>query len=580
MKKKAVIWLRINKIILIALSLGVLFWVIEAAVHVFVFKKGIFVEEIFNPEPHEVWMRVLVAVILFAFAMYARLMIRQRESAEKNINIVCSELNQIFNTASDGMRVIDKDFNVVRVNQTFCLLAGLPKDKILGKKCYEVFRGTNCDSPQCPLICILNGEKFIETDVEKERSDGVKVPCIVTAAPFLGANGEILGIVENFKNIAERKKAIEELQKREERFRTLVSNIPGAVYLRAPDKKWTIEFISDAIKEISGYPASDFTANKMHNYYNLIHEDDRAMVEQIVIDAIERKEPYVLEYRLVHADADIRWVYEKGQGIFDVKGNLVWLNGVIFDISNRKKMEEELKNAMEIKSNFISMVTHELRMPLIAIKEGIGVVLDGVVGSINIDQKDFLETVKRNVDRLARLINDVLDVQKFEAGKMEFDMQENDINEVIEEIYKIMLPYAKEKGLNIILRFEADLPLIKFDRDKIIQVLTNLVDNAVKFTDEGEITISSSQEDNIVEVSVRDTGQGIKEEDMPRLFHEFEQLSKGKNRKTSGTGLGLAISKEIVTKHNGKIWAESVFNKGTTFHFVLPIKERRTQITS
>ena len=120
-------------------------------------------------------------------------------------------------------------------------------------------------------------------------------------------------------------------------------------------------------------------------------------------------------------------------------------------------------------------------------------------------------------------------------------------------------------------QLDENLPRIKFDHDKIIQVLTNLANNAIKFTENGGITITTGKEDNIIQVTVKDTGPGIKEEDMPKLFQQFVQLQ----RKMGGTGLGLSICKQIIEAHKGKIWAESEFGKGTTFHFILPIEERR-----
>jgi len=248
---------------------------------------------------------------------------------------------------------------------------------------------------------------------------------------------------------------------------------------------------------------------------------------------------------------------------------------ILEDLQEAKnKIEETLK----IKSEFTSVVSHELRTPLTAIKEGIAIVLDGTAGRINPEQKDFLDTAKRNVDRLARLINDVLDFQKLEAGRVEFRMEENDINEVVREVEKEMAPVVKEKKLDFSVKLDKKIHKIKFDRDTVIQVLTNLVSNAVKFTEKGAITIITDydRKDNAILVSVKDTGPGIKKEDLPRLFRRYEQLEKGKGRKTGGTGLGLAISKEIITRHSGKIWAASEPGKGSTFCFILPVKERRS----
>ncbi len=231
----------------------------------------------------------------------------------------------------------------------------------------------------------------------------------------------------------------------------------------------------------------------------------------------------------------------------------------------------DLKKAEKVKAEFTSTVSHELRTPLTAIKESINIVLDGTAGAITEEQKDFLSMSKRNVDRLARLINDVLDFQKLESGKMTFSFEENDINEVVEETRQAMSSVAKTKGLELGLGLDSTLPRVKFDKDKITQVMANLVSNAIKFTDKGSVKIFTSREEGFVMVSVRDTGPGIRKEDMPKLFQQFAQLENGLTRKTGGTGLGLAISREIVMRHNGKIWAESEYGKGASFNFTLPV---------
>ncbi|MCJ7692956.1 MAG: ATP-binding protein [Sedimentisphaerales bacterium] len=247
----------------------------------------------------------------------------------------------------------------------------------------------------------------------------------------------------------------------------------------------------------------------------------------------------------------------------------------LHNITERKNAEEKMQEAVEIKSKFVSTASHELRTPLAALKEGIRLVLQEKTGNLNDKQKELLSIVKRNVDRLTRLINDVLDFQKLEAGKMKFDLRENDINEIARDVYDTMAPAVKSVGLDFLLSLQNDLPKVEFDGDKIAQVITNMVSNAMKFTEKGNITIATSKGENTIQVSVTDTGCGIKKQDLPRVFYEFEQLGQEGERKTGGAGLGLTISKAIIEQHRGKIFGESEYNKGTTFHFVLPVKERR-----
>jgi len=243
----------------------------------------------------------------------------------------------------------------------------------------------------------------------------------------------------------------------------------------------------------------------------------------------------------------------------------------IEDITEHKKAEEKIKEIANMKSEFISNVSHELRTPMTAMKEGIDLVLDGLAGDINEEQKELLGIAKKNVDRLTRLINDVLDFQKLESGKMKFNLEANDVNQIVNDVYKIMVFPAKNVDLDFLLELDQNLPKVKFDSDKITQVLTNLVNNAMKFTEKGNITIKTSKTKDAVQVSVSDTGYGIKKEDLPKVFDGFEQLSSGGQRKTGGTGLGLTISKEIVEQHGGKIWVESELGKGSKFMFTLPL---------
>ncbi len=240
----------------------------------------------------------------------------------------------------------------------------------------------------------------------------------------------------------------------------------------------------------------------------------------------------------------------------------------------KKAMTKQIE-LVDMKSNFVSNVSHELRTPLKAIRESISIVLDESAGQVNDEQKEFLTVSKKNVDRLARLINDILDFQKLDAGKTKLNTRNNNLNEVVKEVYELMLQPAKNKGLSFTVKLESKLPKIKFDRDKIIQVLINIVNNAIKFTEKGAVTITTIAKGNALYVSVHDTGPGITEEDLSKIFNRFEQASGNKHKKKGGAGLGLSISKDIVRLHKGKIWVESEFGKSTTVWFLLPIIECR-----
>jgi signal transduction histidine kinase/response regulator of citrate/malate metabolism len=247
------------------------------------------------------------------------------------------------------------------------------------------------------------------------------------------------------------------------------------------------------------------------------------------------------------------------------------------DITDRKLAEEKLKETMEIKSQFISTVSHELRTPLANMKEGIAVVLDGEAGEINNEQRNFLDIAKRNVDRLAMLINDVLDFQKLETGKMRLNIQDNDINEIVEEVHKAMALSAKKKGVDFTLELEDNLPKAGFDRDKIIQLLTNLIGNAIKFTPKkGQVSVAVRCRSEELVIRVSDTGMGIPKEALPKIFGRFYRVHRP-GEQIQGTGLGLAIVKGIVMMHDGRIDVESEVNRGTTFTVFLPLTTKAVE---
>ena len=236
----------------------------------------------------------------------------------------------------------------------------------------------------------------------------------------------------------------------------------------------------------------------------------------------------------------------------------------------------KVREMYENQKSISSAISHELRTPLASIKMAIDIVLGGKPGPLNEDQANMLNKAKTNIDRLKRLINEILEYSKLESGKIEFHYEKQDMNEVLGEIIDFQQSVASEKGLKIIDMTEKGLPKIMFDKDKIVQVVNNLVNNAIKFTEQGSITIISKQivEEQSIYVSVEDTGEGIEAENISKLFQEFQQLGNPAERKEGGTGLGLAICKEIIQRHQGKIWVDSQLGKGSHFHFTLPMNRK------
>jgi signal transduction histidine kinase len=245
--------------------------------------------------------------------------------------------------------------------------------------------------------------------------------------------------------------------------------------------------------------------------------------------------------------------------------NKAMLMFTIGDISERKRIEQ-------IKDEFIGMVSHELRTPLTAIKGSIDLLSEGAVGSINQEQKNMLIAGKRNVERLTRLINEVLDLQKMRSGKLDMHWTFEDIKTVIEEAVETMEIQAREKNLDISVHLDENLPQsILMDRDRIIQVMLNLLNNAIMFSSQGLITITAKLHEQMLQLSVSDQGIGIAKEDIPKLFTHFMQLASSQFRKVGSTGLGLAICKQLIESHQGRIWVNSELGQGSVFTFEIPL---------
>ena len=251
----------------------------------------------------------------------------------------------------------------------------------------------------------------------------------------------------------------------------------------------------------------------------------------------------------------------------------------------------KLEKLERLKSEFISIVSHELRTPLTSIKNSLDILMSGRCGEITQAADKFLSMAMRNVQRLSGIINDLLDLSKIEAGKMDFNFAPTNINTVIGYVKSALSEVAKTKGLNLITSEAENLPKITADAQRLEQVLTNLVSNAIKFTPENKtIKISSSlvnskdinineyfkdsinlKEGDYIEVCVEDEGIGIAEKDLLHAFDKFAQIENSLSRKAGGTGLGLPIAKQLLEAHRGAIWCDSELHKGSKFYFVIPV---------
>jgi PAS domain S-box-containing protein len=236
----------------------------------------------------------------------------------------------------------------------------------------------------------------------------------------------------------------------------------------------------------------------------------------------------------------------------------------------------EEKKLAKMKDRFVSVVTHELRTPLLSIKSSIHLLEESALGTLNEQQSELVSICKRNTNRLTNFINDVLDFQSLKNKDDSMIFYTQDVFSVLQETYDLLKPLAQEKNINFSVECDPLLfPKIDMDRNQIVRLLINISSNAIKYTNEGfvKIKLIPLQEKNKVLIKVIDSGVGIKAEDMDSLFKSFARLSNGKNVQNS-SGLGLSIAKKIVEHHNGKIWIESDYGVGSTFFIELPIEQK------
>ena len=374
----------------------------------------------------------------------------------------------------------------------------------------------------------------------------------------------IYALTKSINYAIERKKAERQLQIAEERYRTIFENSAVAITVVDHDEhliswnKFTESLLGMSREDLymrpvkSLYPAEEW--EKIKNY-----------------DGKQKGMQYHLETQMIKKDGEVIDVDISLSILKNPEEKTTFSIGIITDITERKKADRKLKETMEMKSQFVSTVSHELRTPLSCIKESVVLVLDEVVGKLNDEQKKFLNITKRNIDRLAGLVNDVLDFQKFDAGKMKCNIQENDIAEIIKEVHETMAFPVKNKNIDFSYKLDDNLPKIKCDHDKITQVLTNLIGNAVKFTPEnGRISIHARLQDDDLAISIKDTGLGIPKESLSKIFEQFYRVQRP-GKEIKGTGLGLAIVNKIIMLHGGRIEVESEPGKGSTFTVFLPL---------
>jgi signal transduction histidine kinase len=328
----------------------------------------------------------------------------------------------------------------------------------------------------------------------------------------------------------------------------------GIVLTDESDKVILVNPVARQMFDLPEDEAAAIPGSFIDNFLSPVLKDLSATEKLFVSREIEEAEPYKLTVR---ADAT---------EVKDAQGKKMGAVILVRDITPEKELER-------LKSEFLSAVSHELRTPLTTIRESVSQVLEGILGETTPDQREFLTICLNDIDRLTRIINDLLDISKIEARKLQLRKAAVDVVDLVKGVCASFASRAREKGLDIRMNVAGEKIEAFIDRDKIIQVFTNLVGNALKFTARGHIEITVCDMPETVACVISDTGRGIADEDLPKVFSKFQQFGRENGPGEKGTGLGLSIAKEIVELHGGKIRVESRLNEGTRFSFFMPKHE-------
>jgi len=521
-----------------------------------------------------------------AFALHALDIKQQQQGAEAALLDAEAQSRAILNAQTEHVILQDKALRVVWPNEAACESAGMPRDALIGRNCYTIWAHRTDPCPDCPVVKAMDtGEP---QEVEKTTPDGRS--WFIRGYPHRNAAGKTVGGVEVTRDITQRKRAENALRESEAKYRRLSENSPAVVYqfTMTADGQFMFPYVSEAVTDILGVTPKEVMEDGA-KLLSLVHPEDQQRFLEGIFKSAQSFEPYHAEIRCIKG-GEVLWGEARSTPRRRDDGSILW-DGVLIDITERKQAEERLRQtnlqlqqaiasakemaaqaeaANRAKSEFLANMSHEIRTPMNGIIGMTGLLLDT---DLTEEQYHFADSVRRSADALLGLINDVLDFSKIEAGRMELETLVFDLRNVLEDVAEVIALKAKEKGLEFISAAGPEVPVfLEGDPGRLRQLILNLANNAVKFTDRGEISVraslaSETDQDALIRFSIRDTGIGIPEHRRKDAFEKFTQLDNSVTRKYGGTGLGLAICKQLAEMMGGEIGVISKEGQGSEFWF-------------
>ncbi len=488
---------------------------------------------------------------------------------------------RLFDSVLDGIPMLvfvkDDQNNIVYVNKPAADSRGKRKDELEGKSTYDLYPDDAAHYYEDDLEVIKSGlpktgivEQIVTANEEKRWVRTSKFPWYDESGKIRGVLVTATDITEIVRQQDQREglmaSVAKALELSEERYYLAVRGSNDGIW------DWNLKtnevFYSPRYKELLGYRDDEFP-NVFESFKSHVHPADLPVVLEKVDAHLKEQIPYEAEFRMKHKDGRWSWFSARGQAIWDKDGKPYRMAGSQRDITDRKQAEQNV-------NEFFSTVSHELRTPLSAVKGSLRLIESGLAGQISSEAKELLDIALSSCERLIRLVNDILDLRKIEAGKIDLHMSEVNASELIDEVFHGLASYADSHHVKISKSCPGDL-YFEADHDRIVQVLTNLLGNAIKFSGQNaEVDLKVERLDSaFLRFNVQDSGPGIPAEQQHLLFMKFKQLDASDTRRQEGTGLGLAICKAIVLQHHGNIGVESTAGKGARFWFELPLGKVR-----
>jgi PAS domain S-box-containing protein len=518
----------------------------------------------------------------------------------KQINDALLSSEEKFRTLSEQSvvgAIILQDNIIKYANNGFVAMSGYSRDELYSMK-----------SGEFGLLLHENDRDFVVKQAVKKQAggssvdDSYQVRAIAKngSIKWVNLNGKSIiyeGRTADFINVVDItniKETEDALLISEQKFRNIFEEAPEGIF------QSTIEgrFISVNVRlaAMFGYDNPEQMINEIKTIRTQLFIDS-SQRDEIVACAIKERTYVQREIMYRHRNGTLMFCNLYMRAVRNDSDEVMFLEGFVDDISSRKKAEAELElyrghleelvkqrtaelvvateraeSADRLKSAFLATMSHELRTPLNSIIGFTGILLQGLAGELNDEQKKQLDMVRTSAEHLLAMINDVLDISKIEAGQLQLVINEFELNSIIDKVIHIVGPLAEKKGLILEFIRKSDNIIIKCDQRRLEQVILNLLSNAVKFTNSGSVRVDCTYDDGFIIINVSDSGIGIKPEDIDNLFKPFKQLDSGLNRQNEGTGLGLSICKKIVELMGGNITVKSDLGHGSVFSFRIPLK--------